>query len=218
MNAVVGTRRSVARSGDLATSRNMRLKDGRRVILRATRPGDEPAIQRFVSGLSIRTSRNRFFSLVRELSPEQLARLISSSSIDGFSLVAEAADGPGSRIVALAQYVVCEPLDAEFALVVDDAWQRRGLGLEMLGLIAEHSARAGLAAIVGFVLSENWPMRTLLARLDCEFSRDADPGIVRAVKRFDVHEGDPARAQTSASPPFASDFAAMRDDLDCFVS
>ena len=194
MNSVIGMQKTVARSGSLAATRNVSLKDGRRVILRATRPGDEPALQSFVRGLSIRSCRDRFFSLVRELSPEQLARLISSSSVDGYSLVAETVDGTGSRIVALAQYVVCEPLDAEFAVVVDDAWQRQGLGLEMLGLVAEHSARAGLAAIMGFVLSENWPMLTLLSRLGCDFSHDGEVGIVRAVKRFDVHEGELARA------------------------
>jgi RimJ/RimL family protein N-acetyltransferase len=91
--------------------------------------------------------------------------------------------------------VVCGPLEAEFAVVVDDAWQRQGLGNEMLGMLAEHAARAGLASFAGFVLPENWPMLALLSRFDCEFLADADPGVIRVFKRFDAYE----RARTRQS-------------------
>jgi acetyltransferase len=102
--------------------------------------------------------------------------------------VGEATDGGGSRIVAMAQYAVCEPLDAEFAVVVDDAWQRQGLGIQLLGVLAEYAARAGLAALAGLVLADNWPMLALLARLDCELETDRDPHVIRVVKRLDAHE------------------------------
>ena len=105
-----------------------------------------------------------------------------------FALVGETTEGAGSRIVAMAQYAVCEPLDAEFAVVVDDAWQRQGLGMQLLGVLAEHAACAGLAAIAGFVLADNWPMLALLARLDCELVTDRDPDVIRIVKRLDAHQ------------------------------
>jgi acetyltransferase len=88
----------------------------------------------------------------------------------------------------MAQYAVCEPLDAEFAIVVDDAWQRQGLGIQLLGVLAEHAARAGLAAVAGYVLADNWPMLALLARLDCDLITDRDPHLIRVVKRLDAHE------------------------------
>jgi acetyltransferase len=88
----------------------------------------------------------------------------------------------------MAQYAVCEPLDVEFAVVVDDAWQRQGLGVELLGMLAEHAARAGFSALTGFVLADNWPMLGLLARLDCELVTDRDPYAIRVVKRFDMLE------------------------------
>jgi len=102
--------------------------------------------------------------------------------------VGEATDSAGSRIVAMAQYAVCESLDAEFAVVVDDAWQRQGLGIQLLGVLAEHAARARLAALAGLVLADNWPMLALLARLDCELVTDRDPHVIRVVKRLDAHE------------------------------
>ncbi|HVY05509.1 MAG TPA: hypothetical protein VHB46_05995 [Burkholderiales bacterium] len=163
------------------------LKDGRRVILRAARGADADAVQEFVRGLSVQSRRNRFFSPVRELSPHQIESLIGSPAAGGLALVAEAIDATGLRIVALAQYVVSLHCDAEFAVVVDDAWQRQGLGNDLLGVLAEHAARSGLASFAGFVLPDNWPMLTLLSRLGCEFVVDAEPDAIRVIRHFDFH-------------------------------
>jgi acetyltransferase len=175
-------------AGDGPAARIVRLRDGRRVGLRAARSEDISAVQQFVRGLSDRSRRNRFFAPVRELSHDQLERVTRSRPPGELALVAETAEGAGSRIVAMAQYAACEPLDAEFAVVVDDAWQRQGLGIQLLGVLAKHAARAGLAALAGFVLADNWPMLALLARLDCEFETDRDPYLIRVVKRLDAYE------------------------------
>ena len=169
-------------------ARIVRLRDDRLVALRVARSEDAPAVQQFVRGLSDRSRRNRFFAPVRELSPDQLDRVTRSRPPGELALVGETTEGAGSRIVAMAQYAVCEPLDAEFAVVVDDAWQRQGLGIQLLGFLAEHAARAGLAAFAGFVLADNWPMLALLARLDYELVTDRDPHLIRVVKRLDAYE------------------------------
>jgi acetyltransferase len=175
-------------AGDGPPARIVRLKDGRRVALRVARPGDIPAVQQFVRGLSERSRRNRFFAPVRELSPDQLDRVTRTRPPSELALVAETVEGARSRIVAMAQYAVCEALDAEFAVVVDDAWQRQGLGIELLGALAEHAARAGLSALTGFVLADNWPMLALLTRLDCGLVTDRDPYAIRVFKRLDAQE------------------------------
>src|ERR1700675_1063975 len=170
-SAVAHTSRTVQPdliAGDGPAARIVRLRDGRSVTLRVARSEDVSAVQRFVRGLSDRSRRNRFLAPVRELSPDQLDRVMRSRPPGELALVGETAEGTGSRIVAMAQYAVCEPLDAEFAVVVDDAWQRQGLGIQLLGVLAAHAARAGLAAFAGFVLADNWPMLALLARLHCE--------------------------------------------------
>ena len=174
---------------DEPTAQVVRLKDGRPVALRVAGAEDAMAVQRFVRGLSEQSRRYRFFAPVRELSLEQLERLTRSHPPDELALVGEITAETGeSRIVALAQYVVCEPLDAEFAVVVDDAWQRQGLGMQLVGALAEQAARAGVTALNGFVLPDNWPMLSFLARLDCELDADSDPNLIRAVKRLEAHE------------------------------
>jgi acetyltransferase len=170
------------------SGRIVRLRDGRRVTLRAAGSQDASGVQQFVRGLSARSRRNRFFSPVRELSPAQLDCMTRSRPPDEISLVCDITEGEESRIVAMAQYALCEPLDAEFAIVVDDAWQRQGLGTQLFGVLAQQATRAGLAVLSGFVLPDNWPMLALLARLDCELLTDSDPHLIRVVQRLDARE------------------------------
>jgi acetyltransferase len=162
------------------------LRDGRRVALRAARPDDASAVQRFVHGLSAASRRNRFFGPLLELSPDQLERVTRWRGPHEVALVAESADAAVTRIVALAQYVWCERLDAEFAVVVDDTYQRQGLGIRLISMLAQHAARARLAALAGFVLADNWPMLTLLARLGFDFLDDGDPRVIRVTKALDA--------------------------------
>jgi acetyltransferase len=145
-------------------------------------------VQEFVRGLSERSRRHRFFTPLRELSPDQLDRITRSRPPGDLALVGETIEGAGTRIVAMAQYAACEPLDTEFAIVVDDAWQRQGLGIQLLRVLAEHAARAGLAALAGFVLADNWPMLTLVTRLGCDVITDPDPYVIRVIKRLDAPE------------------------------
>ena len=168
--------------------RLLKLKDGRAVALRVARRDDAPAVQQFVRGLSESSRRNRFFAPLRELSPDQLDRVTYVHPPNGLALVGETVGGPYSRIVALAQYVAGEADDAEFAVVVDDAWQRKGLGIQLLEVLTEHAARAGVEGFAGFVLADNWPMLALLARLDYELMDDDDLRVVRAIKRLDTCE------------------------------
>ena len=179
-------RAAIVRRG--APARVVRLRDGRSVALRVARREDAAAVQEFVRSLSERSRRHRFFTPLRELSPDQVDRITRSRPPGHLALVGETVGGTGTRIVAMAQYAACEPLDTEFAIVVDDAWQRQGLGIQLLRVLAEQAARAGLAALAGFVLADNWPMLTLLTRLGCELETDADRYVVRVIKHLDPRE------------------------------
>ncbi len=172
----------------LPAPRMVTLKDGHGVVLRAAAAEDGPAVQTFVRGLSPRSRHNRFFAPVRDLSPDQLDRVTRSQPPGSLALLAETSAPEPARIVAMAQYVACDFADAEFAIVVDDAWQRQGLGLHMLAALAVHAGQAGLNAFAGYVLADNRPMRALLARFNCEISSDANPYLLRISKRFDAAE------------------------------
>jgi acetyltransferase len=175
---------SYSTDGFLAQS--LHLKDGRAVALRAARPDDAAGVQQFVRGLSQDSRRNRFFSPLRELTRDQLDRVLRTPDPRDLTLVAATTDDQ-PQIIALAQHVQCEPGNAEFAIVVGDTFQRKGLGLRLIGTLAEHAAQSRRGAFAGFVLADNWPMLALLARLGFELAVDDDPYLIRAVKPLDAH-------------------------------
>ena len=180
---------SVAESADDGLAeRIVRLRDGRQVAVRVARSADASAVQQFVRGLSDGSRRNRFFAPVRELSPDQLDRVTRSRPPGELALVGETAEGTGSRIVAMAQYAVCESLDAEFAVVVDDAWQRQGLATQLLCVLTEHAAsvtssqsRRARSSSIGQLSARTRPQNVASPAR-------ADPYAIRVVKRFAAHE------------------------------
>jgi acetyltransferase len=162
----------------------MMLRDGRAVRLRAVRADDADAVQTFVRGLSPASRRNRFFSPVRELTAEQLVCVTRIYDPRDLQLLAETIVGE-PRIVALAQHAAGKDDVAEFALVVDDAFQRQGLGIALLLHLARHAAQVQLAAFEGLVLEDNWAMLTLLGRLGFDLSGHSEVRVIRAFKELD---------------------------------
>jgi acetyltransferase len=98
-------------------------------------------------------------------------------------LVAEraAADGAPSEIVGVGRLMGThgQP-EGEFAILVADAWQRRGIGTALLGDLVEIGRREGMRRIVGDILETNTGMLHVSRRLGFDLHHDADTGAVRA--------------------------------------
>lgn len=153
------------------------------VLIRPARAADAPAVQAFVRNLSAETRRKRFFGPIVELSPQQLERLTSCASADDLNLLAV---NPCRKIVGMAQCVVTDHAEAEFALVVADEWQRHGIGAALCSVLFRHARARRLARLGGFVLTENWAMLRFAAKLGFSLVRDADATLTRAVIAFDA--------------------------------
>ena len=50
---------------------------------------------------------------------------------------------------------------AEFAILISDPWQGKGLGTELLKLLVEIGRREGLRRIIGYISAENPTMKTV---------------------------------------------------------
>ena len=115
------------------------LPNAQRVCVRPARPADAPGIQDFVRRLSADTRRARFFAPIRELAPQELARL---SSGGGSVFVAEIPDG---SIVALADSAAGDDAGScEVGVVVADAWQGQGLGRLLMDRLLHSARTAGI--------------------------------------------------------------------------
>ena len=159
------------------------LIDGRQVIVCPVNPQDALAERSFVGALSPNSRYRRFHFGMREL-PEQLVR--EMTEIDQWqhvALVARPADAVEGEIVADARYVRTADTDeAEFAVMVADAWQGAGLGRELLQRLARHARASGVRRLYGDVLWGNEPMIGLVRSLGGTLQRHpTDATLVRAV-------------------------------------
>jgi acetyltransferase len=150
----------------------------RELLIRPARAADAPAIQAFVRRLSPETRRKRFFGPIVELSPQQLERLTSRATADDLNLLGL---DRCREIIGMAQCAATGQAEAEFALVVADSWQRRGIGTALCGELLAHARERRFASLAGFILSENRAMLDFAAKLGFSLLRDTDATLTRAI-------------------------------------
>lgn len=161
------------------------LRDGSACLLRAIRPEDAPTLQDFVRGLSEEARYFRFVASVKELSPRQLARYTQIDYWRDMALVAEVDSLPstlasdeatpaGRRFAGVARYMLnADARTCEFAIAIDDAWQGKGLGRQLMQSLIDVARGRGLTHMEGMVLARNTKMLGLMQRLG--FSVRPDP-------------------------------------------
>ena len=156
------------------------LRDGSAVRIRSITPDDQDREQRFFSGLSERSRYHRFMQYLHELPPGMLERFTRIDPERELALVALS----GDDIVGVGRYAPDpESRCAEFALVVADAWQRKGLGRRFLERLLEGARGAGSPCLLGRGLDDNREMLELALRLG--FAREGRSGAeVTVVHRF----------------------------------
>ncbi len=158
-----------------------RLRDGSEVTVRAIGPEDEPLIVDLHAGHSEHTLRMRFFSLVKTLSRDSLIRLCHLDYDREMALVAVRREDGASHMLGVSRYYLNpETGEAEFALVVGDVHQRKGLGRHLLQRLIGIARERDVRRLTGLVLRENGPMLALTSSLG--FGRPTetlDDGVVR---------------------------------------
>ncbi len=152
-----------------------RLADGSSVGLRPIRPEDAEMEKEFVRNLSENSRYFRFMNTVRELTPAMLARFTQIDYDREMAFVAVREEGGRETEIAVARYVTNPDGETcEFAIVVADSWQCKGLGRRMLELLIEVARARGLKAMVGHVLAANQPMLALCGKLGFRISDHPD--------------------------------------------
>ena len=116
------------------------LKDGTRMLVRPIVPEDKNLLVEGFAQLSPQTRFRRFLGYMDKLRAPLLRYLTEIDYIDHFAWIGLNADDHGG--VGVARYVRMrdDPTAAEAAIVVVDAYQRRGAGTILLQLLgaSEH--------------------------------------------------------------------------------
>jgi GNAT superfamily N-acetyltransferase len=158
------------------------LPDGTQLTIRPIEPGDKARLSAALARLSRRTIYRRFLAAKPRLSTSELRYLTEVDGRDHIALVALLTDDPDS-IVAVARCVRLpdRPDTAEFAIVVGDPLQGRGLGSLLARELATAARRAGIRRFSATMAEENVEVRRLIAHFTRTLERDETSHGVREV-------------------------------------
>jgi acetyltransferase len=153
-------------------------KDSLEVTIRPIRPEDEPAMVRFHEGLSERSVYLRYFSplkLQQRVAHDRLIRICFNDYDREIALVAEhKAAGGRNEILGVARLSKLHAANSgEFAVVVTDTWQNKGLGTELTTRLVQVARHEKLSQLVAYTLQENHDMQNMCKKLGFRVRRDA---------------------------------------------
>ena len=141
-----------------------KLRDGRRLDIRAFKTSERADLESAVARMSTQTLYRRFFTVKRHFSERERDFFLNVDFVDHVALMAWAEEDGRQVIVGGGRYVVVEPGKAEVAFVVIDPYQGQGIGGALMRHLAAIGRAAGLRELIAEVLPENKPMLHVFAK------------------------------------------------------
>ena len=148
------------------------------VFIRPIKPEDAPLLTELFDTLSPTTIYYRFFGPLKGLPHSMLVRFTQVDYDREIDMVAlEKTNGDRERMVGTAR-VMSDPdgKRAEFAILVGDPWQGKGVGAKLLERCLAIAKERGIETVWGIVLHENTGMQALARKLGFKVSRSDEPG------------------------------------------
>ena len=154
------------------------LRDGSTLRLRSPGEPDRQALVRFYQGLSARSLYLRFHGMPTV--DERLADpVLEPDWVDRGALAGSVVEEGEEQIIALANYVrLRDPLSAEVAFAVADAYHGRGIGTRLLEQLAIRAAGQGIERFIGEVMADNTAMIHVFEGVGFEVARTLAGGEV----------------------------------------
>ena len=118
--------------------------------------GDRPALERMLARCTGQTRYRRFHGPVTVFPERYLTEALSGSPLH-FALVAHAEGDSAEEDGAVVALASCRAVDegvAELGILVEDEWQRRGVGGYLLAEIVAYAERTGLRALQAQILAD----------------------------------------------------------------
>ena len=160
--------------------RTWTLPDGQDVILRPIKPEDAEMTGEFVRNLSPETKYLRYMNTMREMPPAMIARLTQIDYNREIAFVATVKPEGKEMEVGVSRYSVNPDGETcEFAIVVADAWQHRGLARQLMTTLIENARNSGLKAMTGIFLSNNDRMLKFVQNLGFVLNNDPEDNTLK---------------------------------------
>jgi acetyltransferase len=156
--------------------------DGSSITFRPIRPEDEPKMVRFHESLSDRSVYLRYFhflSLDTRVTHERLSHICFIDNTREMVLVAESASADIVAVGRLSREQ-SSAVEAEFALLVSDAWHGLGLGTELLRRLISLARFEEIRLVSGEILPENDAMQKICRKLGFKLRYSVEGHVVKA--------------------------------------
>ena len=173
--------------------RELRLSDGRTVLIRPIVPADAEQLADAIRTADRDTVRRRFLGGPPHITPTLLAHLCVVDYRKRFALVAgEPRTGRG---IALARYETTADGVADVAVAVDPEWRRAGLATALIELLAQAALDRGIHTFSAYYFAENRPVAALLGLAGTGGRQIIKEGFAEAVVALDRPDVDAAVEQ-----------------------
>lgn len=176
----------------------IQLKDGTLVQLRPIHPSDGKIASCFRKKLSDESIRDRFLGYIPSVSKKLISRLTKINYNHEMAIVAEAIGKKKKTAIAVARIVgdLNNLEKAEFALIIADEWQGKGLGTRMTDYMIDIAKDMGFKTLYALLYSHNEAMKNILIKRGFQFKSegfDTELGTLRldlSILKEELHQLD----------------------------
>ncbi len=170
---------------DKADTEIWTLDDGEKITLRHIAHGDAIKEQKFIRKLSVQSRYLRFHGSIKELNKKELETFTNPDPLNEEALIILHKGEINEEEIGVARFII-DPNgnSCEFAIVVADEWQNRGLGAKLMKALISHAQARGIKRIHGPVLKSNPGMLQFVKGLGFEETPDPDDSSVMLVSKY----------------------------------
>jgi acetyltransferase len=162
-----------------------RLDDGTPVLLRPIKPEDEPMWHQLLASCSQESLWFRFLYLFKGTTHEMATRYCFIDYDREIAIVAEVQQDGQRSLIAVGRLVAdADHTDAEYAILIADAWQGKGLGNLMTDYCLEICRNWGIRHVVAETVSSNTRMLGILRKREFQLDTSHGDDVILARKEL----------------------------------
>jgi len=158
--------------------KNTKLSDGTDVILRPIKPEDEPMWLELLSSCSKESIYFRFRTNFFFDSHEVATQFCYIDYSREMAIVAEITENNSRKLIGVGRLIADPDHEtAEYAILLTDDWQNKGLGNKLTKYCMEISKELGLKRVVAETTADNKPMIVIFKKLKFSLHFNADSTV-----------------------------------------
>ncbi|MCP4456300.1 MAG: GNAT family N-acetyltransferase [Planctomycetes bacterium] len=162
------------------------LNDGTEIFFRPVKPADEQALSGMLYSLSPSSIRTRYMTSTMTFPHKDVQQLTNVDYENNLAIVGTVPSVTGDEIVAIAQYFLDpKTRHAEVAFVVQDEWQKNGMGSLLLKYLTSIARQRNVKAFYAKVLPNNKTMLAVFYNSGFKISTEFDGDVYSLTYELD---------------------------------